>query len=45
MGVQIPQHEGAIFREGTAHCAKTAELIEMLSGMWTRVGPRKRVGY
>ena len=24
-------------------CAKTAELIEMLFGMWTQVGPTKRV--
>jgi len=24
-------------------CAKTAELIEMLFGMWTQMGPRNRV--
>ena len=25
------------------NCAKTAELIEMLFGMWTRVGPGKDI--
>jgi len=26
-------------------CAKTAELIEVPFGLWTRVGPRKHVLY
>jgi len=31
--------------EDTAvNCAKTAEPIEMPFGLWTRVGPIKRVG-
>jgi len=52
-GVQVPC-EGAIFsgerearcevqRPSAVSCAKTAEPIEMLFGIWTRLGPRKHV--
>ena len=31
------------YRDFAVSCAKTAEPIEMLFGMWTRLGPRKHV--
>jgi len=50
-GVQTPMGKGNFAGERAAHskvygrpvvsCAKTAELVEMPSGIWTRVGPRK----
>ena len=49
-GVQIPPWEGAILGEMGAHCkvlghsavacAKTAEPIVMMFGLWDRTGPR-----
>jgi len=35
--------EGGKYRDFAVSCAKTAEPIEMLFGMWTRLGPRKHV--
>jgi len=32
----------AKYRDTAVSCAKTAEPIEMLFGLWTHVGPRKR---
>ena len=54
MGVQIPKGKGQFWgREEAAHCkayglpvmtcAKMAEPLEMLFGLWTRVGRRKHV--
>jgi len=53
-GVQIAPWEGAILRGGNGRpvvqysdtavsCTKTTEPIEILFGIWTRVGPRKHV--
>ena len=52
-GVQIPLREGAILRgkgmpphlrwHSAVGCAKMAEPIEMLFGLWSQVGRRKHV--
>ena len=42
--LQAPMRKGTFEEEGAAvSCAKTAQPIEMLFGMWTRVGPRNHV--
>jgi len=53
MGVQIPHGKGQIsggkghpvvkYRDTVVHCAKTAEPMEMLFGLWARKGRRNRV--
>jgi len=42
-GIEIPPWEGAILRTPNGSCAKMAEPINILFGLWTRVGPRKHV--
>jgi len=52
-GSDLPCEGAIVEREGAAHCkvcglldvscSKTAEPIEMLFGVWTRMGPRKHV--
>jgi len=41
-GVQIPHGKGN-YKGDAVSCAKTAELIVMPFGLWTRVGLRKHV--
>ena len=53
MGSRLPHAEGGILEEGICPgmpktlpylcCAEMTEQIEMPFGLWTRVGPRKRV--
>jgi len=41
--MQRTNFEGGKAGPSAMRCAKTAELIEMLFRIWTRVGPRTRV--
>jgi len=53
MVVPIPPPEGTILGERVPHykvyalsavsCAETAEAIDLLFGLWTRMGPRNHV--
>ena len=54
MGVPIPPHEEGLFLgKGSPHfkvyalsavsCAETAEPIDLLFGLWTRIGTRNHV--
>ena len=48
MGVPIPHEKGQFWGKGSPiikyrHCAEMAEPIDLLFGLWTRMGPRNNV--